>query len=196
ITGFVVSLSLSFRSSTAYERYSEGRKYWAALVQASHVLGRVFWIHSTHRPSQDTREMLLKKLSCMNLVVAFAVSLKHTLRFEPYTAYPDLQHLVGHLDAFAKEATEAEPEAAFANVGKRGFFRDVASYLGVSFVVSNPRKTLKKASRPLGNLPLEILNHIAAAIDMLIASDQLRVPIQQTLAYNNLSVLNDVLTGT
>lgn len=28
VTGFVVGLALSFRSSTAYERYMEGRKYW------------------------------------------------------------------------------------------------------------------------------------------------------------------------
>ena len=28
VLGFVVGLSLSFRSSTAYERWTEGRKYW------------------------------------------------------------------------------------------------------------------------------------------------------------------------
>src|SRR5882757_3269220 len=32
ITGFVVGLALSFRSSTAYERYSDGRKYWSQLI--------------------------------------------------------------------------------------------------------------------------------------------------------------------
>ncbi|POR32815.1 Uncharacterized protein TPAR_06994 [Tolypocladium paradoxum] len=194
ITGFVVGLGLSFRNATAYERYAEGRKYWAALVQASQVLGRVFWIHAADRPDQDSRELLLKKISCMNLVVAFAVSLKHSLRFEPYTAYPDLQHLIGHLDTFAKAATDADVPSI--NVGKKGFFRGVGEYLGVSFAASNPRKTLKRATRPLGNLPLEILNHIAMAVDMLIGNEQLRVPMQQTIAYNNLSVLNDALTGT
>ena len=42
ITGFVVGLGLSFRSSTAYERYQEGRKYWTALITSSQVLGRIF----------------------------------------------------------------------------------------------------------------------------------------------------------
>ncbi|GAO13093.1 uncharacterized protein UV8b_03473 [Ustilaginoidea virens] len=193
ILGFVVGLGLSFRNSTAYERYAEGRKYWAMLVLASQVLGRVFWIHSLDKPGADARESLLQKLSSMNLLVAFAVALKHSLRFEPYTAYPDLQNLVGHLNTFAKAATDED--ASSLNASKKNFFKEVGEYLGVSFAASNPRKTLKRASRPLGNLPLEILNHIAVTIDCVVRSEQLKVPMQQTLAYNNLSVLNDVMTG-
>lgn len=193
ITGFVVGLGLSFRNSTAYERYAEGRKYWAALVLSSQVLGRVFWIHSTDRADMDPREATLKKLSSMNLLVAFAVSLQHSLRFEPYTAYPDLQNLVGHLNTFAKEATNED--ASSYTAPQKNFFKGVGEYLGVSFAASNPRKTLKKATRPLGNLPLEILNHIAVTIDHMVRNDQLKVPMQQTLAYNNLSILNDVMTG-
>lgn len=113
LTGFVVSLSLSFRSATAYERYAEGRKYWAALSHASQTLGRVFWIHAEPAPGQaDIRELLLQKLGAMNLLVAYAVALKHSLRFEPYAAYPDLQHLIGHLDTFAKAAAGASSAAS------------------------------------------------------------------------------------
>ncbi|KAK2589467.1 hypothetical protein QQS21_012858 [Conoideocrella luteorostrata] len=193
ILGFVVGLGLSFRNATAYERYAEGRKYWAMLVLGSQVLGRVFWIHGLDRPDVDPRESVLKKLSSMNLLVAFAVALKHSLRFEPYTAYPDLQNLVGHLTTFAKDATDED--ASSITVPKKNFFKGVGEYLGVSFAASNPRKTLKRATRPLGNLPLEILNHIAVTIDHMVRNDQLKVPMQQTLAYNNLSVLNDVMTG-
>ncbi|KAG6039569.1 hypothetical protein E4U41_002414 [Claviceps citrina] len=193
VLGFVVGLGLSFRSSTAYERYAEGRKYWAMLVLASQVLGRVFWIHALDRRNVDPRDSTLKKLSAMNLLVAFAVSLKHSLRFEPYTAYPDLQNLVGHLNTLAKEATAVD--APSAAVPKKNFFKGVGEYLGVSFAASNPRKALKKATRPLGNLPLEILNHIAVTIDYMVRHDQLKVSMQQTLAYNNLSILNDVMTG-
>lgn len=46
VLGFVVGLCLSFRSSTAYERYAEGRKYWAQLILASQNLGRIYWVHS------------------------------------------------------------------------------------------------------------------------------------------------------
>ncbi|KAF7563995.1 hypothetical protein G7046_g123 [Stylonectria norvegica] len=193
ITGFVVGLGLSFRSSTAYERYAEGRRYWGMLVMASQNLGRVFWIHASDREGLDPRETLIKKISAMNLVVAFAVSLKHTLRFEPYTAYPDMEHLVGHLNTFAQEATIAEPEAVALK--KKNFFKEVGEYLGVSFASSNPRKALKKNAHPLGNLPLEILNHLAVTVDRFIENDQLKVPIQQTLAFNNIAILNDVMVG-
>ncbi|KAG5926557.1 hypothetical protein E4U53_003057 [Claviceps sorghi] len=193
VLGFVVGLGLSFRNSTAYERYAEGRKYWATLVLASQVLGRIFWIHGLDRRGADPRDSVLKKLTAMNLIVAFAVSLKHALRFEPYTAYPDLQHLVGHLHTFAKEATQTD--ASSLKVPKKNFFKGVGEYLGVSFAESNPRKALKKASRPLGNLPLEILNHIAVTIDYMVRNEQLPVSMHQTLAYNNLNSLNDVMTG-
>lgn len=193
ILGFVVGLSLSFRSSTAYERYAEGRRYWGTLVMASQTLGRIFWIHAKDVPDQDRRETMLRKISAMNLVVAFAIALKHDLRFEPFTAYPDLQHMIGHLNTFAREATDAEPEKA--ELRKKNFFKETGEYLGVSFAASNPRKLIKKTERHLGNLPLEILNHLAITLDRMCRDGQLDIPMQQTLAYNNLGFLNDCLIG-
>ncbi|KAH7329466.1 Bestrophin, RFP-TM, chloride channel-domain-containing protein [Stachybotrys elegans] len=193
ITGFVISLGLSFRSSTAYERYAEGRRYWATLILTCQNLGRVFWIHARDANTDDPRLSMLKKISSMNLLVAFAISLKHRLRFEPYTAYPDMQHLVGHLNTFARAATT--PDAKERISRKKTFFKEVGEYLGVSFAASNPRKALKQAQSPLGNMPLEILNHLAITIDEMIVNKQLEIPMQQTLAYNNLAMLNDVLTG-
>ncbi|KAF4501755.1 UPF0187 domain membrane [Fusarium agapanthi] len=193
ILGFVVGLSLSFRSSTAYERYAEGRRYWGMLTMASQTLGRVFWIHTKDVPDQDPRETILKKIGAMNLIVAFSVSLKHALRFEPYSAYPDLEHLIGHLNTFAKDATVADPDGPV--IKKKNMFKSVGEYLGVSFAQSNPRKALKKTDKPLGNLPLEILNHLAITIDRMVAQEQLPVPMQQTLAYNHLTMMNDCMTG-
>ena len=194
ITGFVVGLGLSFRNSTAYERYAEGRRYWSVLTMASQALGRVFWIHATDpEDDPDARQSMLKKLTAMNLVVAFSLSLKHSLRFEPFTAYTDMQHLIGHLTTFAGEATRAQPGRAAPP--PKSFFKETGEYLGVSFAASNPRKALKKSDRELGNLPLEILNHIATSLDEIVRNHQLDVPIHQTLAYNNVALLNDVLAG-
>ncbi|UPK89971.1 hypothetical protein LCI18_000906 [Fusarium solani-melongenae] len=193
VLGFLVGLSLSFRSSTAYERYAEGRRYWGMLTMASQTLGRVFWIHAKDPEDQDPREITLKKIGAMNLIVAFAVSLKHALRFEPYSAYPDLEHLIGHLNTFAKEATASDPDAN--SIKKKNIFKSTGEYLGVSFATSNPRKALKKTSQPLGNLPLEILSHLAVTLDKMIANGQLDVPMQQTIAYNHLTMMNDVLVG-
>jgi ion channel-forming bestrophin family protein len=116
----------------------------------------------------------------MNLLVAFAVSLKHKLRFEPYTDHEDLKNLVGHLDTFAQQATIDTPETALPR--KHNRLREAGEYLGVSFAASNPRKAIKKAVRPLGNLPLEILSYLASFVDDVIEGGQLSIPMQQTVA--------------
>ncbi|KAF2427406.1 UPF0187-domain-containing protein [Tothia fuscella] len=192
VLGFVVGLGLSFRSSTAYERYAEGRKYWTQLAFASHNLARVIWIHSVERKGDLSKQDLLTKLSGLNLIIAFAVSLKHKLRFEPYASYEDLSGLIGHLDTFAKAATTPGSVAH----KKPNFFKTTGEFLGVSFAESNPRKVIKKAAKPLGNLPLEILTYMSSFVDEQVEQGLLKVPMHQTLAYNNIAALNDVLTGT
>jgi putative membrane protein len=194
VLGLTVSLALSFRSSTAYERYNEGRKYWQAMIQASQALGRVFWIHATVPEDRDPREVLLKKASAMQLLLAFALAVKHKLRFEPYTSYEDLAELVAPLSTFAGDATEADPSKAAPP--RKNPFKETGEYLGLSFAQSNPRKTIKKAKLPLGNLPLEILSYLAVTVDTFINDKMLPVPMMQTLAYNNLAALNDTLMGT
>ncbi|KAF7556797.1 hypothetical protein G7Z17_g1126 [Cylindrodendrum hubeiense] len=193
ILGFVVGLSLSFRSSTAYERYAEGRRFWAQLTLASQALGRTFWIHARDVPDEDPREAILEKISAMNLVVAYSIALKHSLRFEPFSHYPDIQHLIGHLNTFAKDAIMAEPDLPMTR--RKNFFKSTGEYLGISFAASNPRKALKKTTQHLGNLPLEILNHLALTLDHMVDNGQLPVPMQQTVAYNHLTMLNDVMVG-
>jgi predicted membrane chloride channel (bestrophin family) len=62
ITGFVVGLGLSFRGSTAYERYMEGRKYWAQIMLASQNLGRVLWVHSKEKDPEKVKHHLLHSM--------------------------------------------------------------------------------------------------------------------------------------
>ncbi|KAI1309226.1 Bestrophin, RFP-TM, chloride channel-domain-containing protein [Xylaria venustula] len=193
ITGFVVSMGLSMRSSTAYERYAEGRRCWSQLILAAQSLGRVFWVHTVERPD-TAKEDLLGKLTAMNLVIAFAVSLKHKLRFEPYTHYEDLVDLVGHIDTLAKQATEEDEEVRVSR--KYTIFKEIGENLGLSFATSNPRKLLKRSKKPVGNLPLEILCYLTAYADELVANGQLPVGMQQTTVYNNLGLLNDVLVNS
>ncbi|KAK9415224.1 hypothetical protein SUNI508_02072 [Seiridium unicorne] len=194
VTGFVVGLGLSFRSSTAYERYAEGRRYWGQLALTCQSLGRVFWIHVCERPGLEKEDVLakLRARTAMNMLVAFAVALKHRLRFEPYSDYQGLGDLIDHLDTFAKSATD---ENVF-KAKEPNFFKATGDRLGISFAASNPRKTLKKATSPTGNLPLEILCYLSAYADDCVANGQLPVPMTQTGLYNGIGALNDVLTGT
>lgn len=111
----------------------------------------------------------------MNLILSFAISLKHKLRFEPDVGYEDLAGLVGHLDTFAKEAHDRhvmEPP-------KKSVWKEAGEYLGVSFAESNPRKLIKRTKKPLGHLPLEILNHLAAYVDRTIANETLGCALHQ-----------------
>lgn len=194
ITGFIVGLGLSFRSSTAYERYAEGRRFWTSLMLYANNIGRGIWVHCKEREEPELRKHdVLCKLTAMNLLVAFGVSLKHKLRWEPYTDYHDLAGLVGHLETFAKEATM--DDAGHPRPTKPGFFKATGQYLGISFAASNPRKLLKRATKPVGNLPLEILTYIASYTDEIVDNGQLPIGMTQTLMYNSIAGLNDVLTG-
>ncbi|KAJ4518052.1 hypothetical protein HRR80_003875 [Exophiala dermatitidis] len=194
ITGFVVGLALSFRSTTAYERYSEGRRYWAQLVVTSRNLARLIWVHTSERhdiSEEQGKADLLAKLTALNLINAFAVALKHRLRFEPAVDYPDLQPLIGHLQTLASQAdqTPLKPK-------QYSRWKAVGEYLGISFAESNPRKLIKRSRDNLGNLPLEILTYLSAYMDEVMENGQLKMPVHQTHAMNNITALADVLTGT
>jgi len=191
VLGFVVALGLSFRSSTAYERYSEGRKYWAQITLASHNLARIIWVTASVRSGEYAKQDLLHKITGLNLIIAYSVALKHTLRWEPYTKYEDLEGLISHLNTWAQEATAEYKEVQ----QKKSSLKAIGEYLGLSFTHSNPAKAFKKSTAPLGNLPLEILSYLTAYLDDLAEKAQLKVP-HQTFALNNIASLNDALIGT
>ncbi|RYN82778.1 hypothetical protein AA0120_g9554 [Alternaria tenuissima] len=193
VLGFVVSLALSVRSSTSMDRYFQGRQLWGRLRLASHILARLVWIHVEERHGFDAelgKQDLLGKVSCLNLIVAFAVALKHKLRFEPGTHYEDLKHLVGHLDTFAQGANMPAPDLPSA-------FRRACQLLGIPMATPNPRRHVKKSAVPLGDLPLEILSHLSAYIKVLYDMGTLRdYSIYQTQSLDSLTIMDEVSCGT
>ncbi|XMA13536.1 hypothetical protein WAI453_006327 [Rhynchosporium graminicola] len=186
VLGFVVGLALSFRSTTAYERYSDGRRAWATLSVQSRNLARNIWVHIDERPGFE-KEDLLSKVTAINLILAFAVSLKHKLRFEPYAHYTDINSLISHLDTFAlaahKESNTIEPH--------HSPWKAWGIYLGIPFAESNPRKVLKRADRPLGNLPLEILTYLASYIEEVTVNGTLKNPVIAGQIMTAVAVLTD-----
>lgn len=200
VLGFVVALGISFRTSSAYERYVEGRKYWAQLSQTSRDLARHIWVHAQERHEQDAqlgKEDLLAKVTALNLIVAFAMALKHKLRFEPYTNYDDLTHLVSHLSTYAGEASSpSDPSNPDIPLHRTpSIWKKRGQWLGLAFAESNPRKLLKRSRRNLGNLPLEILTYLSAYLESIIQNDTFPNGPQQGLALANLASLNEVLAG-
>jgi ion channel-forming bestrophin family protein len=193
VTGFVVSLALSFRSTTAYERYMEGRKYWAQLHMTTRNMARLIWVHGQERHAESAelgKQDLLAKLAALNLLNAFAVSLKHHLRFEPSAEYPDLAPLISNLHTFAGEANQETLRERKVSAAKA-----VGMYLGVSFAESNPRKLIKRSKENLGNMPLEILTYLAAYIENVFQNKTMAIGVHQVQIMAQMQSLNEVLTG-
>ncbi|TEB22308.1 UPF0187-domain-containing protein [Coprinellus micaceus] len=108
VLGTALSLVISFRTSSAYERYQDGRKMWTNIAAASRSLGRTIWIHvplnredKGLQRKQTTLESIIEKKSFINLLQAFPVAVKHFLRGEQGVYYEDLYPLVSFLPRYA-----------------------------------------------------------------------------------------------
>lgn len=49
----MLGLAISYRMSSAYERYAEGRALWARIIIASRTWARLVWIHCALCLSSD-----------------------------------------------------------------------------------------------------------------------------------------------
>ncbi|KAI4105250.1 MAG: hypothetical protein LQ345_007238 [Seirophora villosa] len=197
VLGFVVGLGISFRSSSTYERYEGGREEWAQPSRTSRDLAMHVWIQVKKRHETNPEQgkaYLLGKVTALNLIPAFAVALKHRLRFELYGQYEDLEPLVSHLSTFAGEVFDCETSEPRPKTSwKRG-----GEYLGMTTVPSNPRKLIKRSEKNMGNLPLEILTYMSAYLDAVSETGQLPNLVQQSMVMvmADLACLNEVLAGT
>jgi len=111
VLGTVLGLVISFRTSSAYERYQDGRKMWTNIITGSRNLAQQIWIHipvdRTGKGAAAQTTMLqnvIEKKSMINLTLAFAVSVKHFLRGERGVYYEDLYPLISYLPRYANGA--------------------------------------------------------------------------------------------
>lgn len=166
--------------------YLLGWKVWSRLNAISISLARSVWIHVEEREGEGQEEDLLAKITCLNMIIAFSVALKHKVRFEPYIQYDDLHDLVGHLETFAKYAgTPTEKKH------KIGPMRRLGNLLKVA--MPNPRSEIKNAERPLGNLPVEILCYISAYVRLVTDRGMMKVASMESKMLNDLRSLDDIL---
>jgi putative membrane protein len=61
----------------------------------------------------------------------------------------------------------------------------------MSIAMSNPRKTIKRSTKPLGNLPLEILLYLSAYIEGVSGNGSLKSPIILGQVMNAIASLTD-----
>lgn len=109
VLGTVLGLVISFRTSSAYERYQDGRKMWTNINTACRQLGQFFWLHvAVERTGANPPTQLaatIEKKTMMNILQAFPVAVKHFLRGEQGVYYEDLYPLICFLPRYAN----AEP---------------------------------------------------------------------------------------
>ncbi|KAF9508535.1 hypothetical protein BS47DRAFT_1397754 [Hydnum rufescens UP504] len=131
VLGTVLGFVISYRTSSSFERYNEGRRLWASVIFGSRTLSRYIWFHVPDRwadgPDHELNETekkgrsLVEKKTVINLIEGFAVAVKHYLRGEDgiyyegtflfYSEdifcgelriqYVDLYHLVKYLPPYA-----------------------------------------------------------------------------------------------
>ncbi|KAL1938826.1 hypothetical protein VTO73DRAFT_11206 [Trametes versicolor] len=117
VLGTVLGLVISFRTSSAYERYMDGRRLWTTIAIASRNLALLIWVHvpfeRVDKKTGAVKSMLevsIEKKSMVNLVQAYAVAVKHSLRAEPGAYYEDLYPLVCFLPRYATHAPDSALE--------------------------------------------------------------------------------------
>ncbi|KAF8881233.1 Bestrophin, RFP-TM, chloride channel-domain-containing protein [Infundibulicybe gibba] len=100
VLGTVLGLVISFRTSSAYDKYQEGRRMWTNITTASRNLAQMFWIHVPFEREDKgdqkkitALEAVIEKKTMVNLVQAFSAAVKHYLRGEPGVYYQDLYPL-------------------------------------------------------------------------------------------------------
>ncbi|KAF5391117.1 hypothetical protein D9757_003062 [Collybiopsis confluens] len=103
VVGTVLGFVISYRTTSAFERYTEGRRLWSQIVLASRTFARTVWFHIPDPPATATEtaeqlkaKAMIEKKTAINLVEAFS----HYLRGEDGIYYRDLYYLVKFLPAY------------------------------------------------------------------------------------------------
>ncbi|CAE6426976.1 unnamed protein product [Rhizoctonia solani] len=112
VFGTILGFVISYRTSSSFERYNEGRRIWSTIVLASRTFSRTVWFHVPDTPStappetavEERARNIVEKRTAINLVEAFSVAVKHYLRGEEGIYYEDLYHLVKFLPAYSLPA--------------------------------------------------------------------------------------------
>ncbi|EJU00158.1 UPF0187-domain-containing protein [Dacryopinax primogenitus] len=117
VMGVVIGFVISYRASSGYDRYWMGRTAWSDVVRNSRTISRLIWYHVPPRLAppkdadirismQEAELVLEEKKIALDLVQAYAISLKHHLRGEMGVYYEDLYELVWAVPHSVSESAE------------------------------------------------------------------------------------------
>ncbi|KAJ6551808.1 Bestrophin, RFP-TM, chloride channel-domain-containing protein [Mycena capillaripes] len=122
VVGTVLGFVVSYRTTSSFERYNEGRRLWSQIILASRTFSRTVWFHVPATKEVDATTIvargMVEKKTVINLIEAFSVAVKHYLRGEDGIYYQDLYYLVKFLPAYALPAgIPSNPDMANAENG-------------------------------------------------------------------------------
>ncbi|CAE6527825.1 unnamed protein product [Rhizoctonia solani] len=206
VFGTILGFVISYRTSSSFERYNEGRRLWSTIVLASRTFSRTVWFHIPDTPSTATPETaaeararnLIEKRTAINLVEAFSVAVKHYLRGEEGIYYEDLYHLVKFLPAYSLPADLAPasnpPKWGAFDVWPLSLLVKVLTQKGKSVSGKKAAKERAKQHVISHNVPLEITLYLSSYISALQQRKVVDVPTINTLLLG-LNQLVDSLSG-
>ncbi|KAF7327369.1 hypothetical protein MKEN_00314500 [Mycena kentingensis (nom. inval.)] len=128
VLGVVIGFVISYRAMSGYDRYWAGRAAWSDVIRNSRAMGRVIWYHipprltpktpeeiasgKVIRSAQELNKCMAEKRMALDLVLGFAVALKHHIRGELGPYYDDLYHLVRPLHEHSHSSKQQQRYAA------------------------------------------------------------------------------------
>lgn len=133
VLGVVIGFVISYRALSGYERYWMGRSVWSDIIRNCRTAGRMIWFHvparlspktaheveigHVERSSEELLKAMAEKRMALDLVLGYAVALKHHLRGETGIYYEDLYDLVRPLHDHDHTASQ---KAAIINEEQQG----------------------------------------------------------------------------
>ncbi|CAE6437190.1 unnamed protein product, partial [Rhizoctonia solani] len=173
VTGVVIGFVISYRASSGYDRYWQGRTFWSDIIKNARTMGRLIWFHVPNSVSKspsdlsaadrasESEQVISEKRMALRLVQGFAVAVKHHLRREMGIYYEDLYYLVttgSHASkpGFVASAANAKPFPT--DPTSYGTFQDSSQLDSNAANASIPRSptstdTLLPANQPSPNFP-------------------------------------------
>lgn len=167
VLAVVTGMLLVFRTNTAYDRYYEGRKLWSEMVHNIRIISRTIWVMVDDK--KDT-QVLIGKISLLNLLVAFPYASKHYLREEYSRDEPDLAGFINHLPPIIMPSSNEplEEQEKFETAPTEVALKHIRSKM--------PRKRMaesiaseKRHQREFGSLPYVVHVPVASNIPLEIS---------------------------
>ncbi|KAJ3719389.1 Bestrophin, RFP-TM, chloride channel-domain-containing protein [Lentinula raphanica] len=203
----LTSYLLINRAMSGYDRYWQGRTAWSDVIQHSRSLGRLVWYHvpprltprtaeeiSTglmNRTSSELTRVMAEKRMALDLILGFAVALKHHLRGEVGIYYEDLYALVRPLHEHDHTA-EQKQAAMTSNLSPPGRARRIASSPALPQNPHLPKSNTVSITTPNTQTSVRARSiHRVPSTSSFHSEHQVLAPSQQP---DDQNIMNDVST--